>query len=558
MFTRQTFYCALLVNLLSGLLFLPKVQANVNAPAGVVAYYAITLTNNQVTATPTNFQQMLTVDWTVYGSNPNSTVTNVEFFTADGTILKAWCESNASSDSTSSIVWVNLGANTIPASGTLTIYIGFLDTGTNNMGNTGTSVWGEYPTATGTYAEYDNGANVFNNYWNFAGTSLSSGWNTGETVGATVNNGLSFRGANAGSGVSEGNAQQIEWNTAIARPFVLEDYASVGGTYVSLGLTYGDNLGSPISNGYGAYWATGYGWYLEDLGYWTSCNFTGGASNNLFPPVTSDHVWSFFAGPKGGTMQSQINYGGTLPTLTWTDTKCYDSGYVGMNTFWSDKWLYVTWARIRAYPPCCVMPAAVLSDLALAVEATAFRATADLRSVTLTWTTKTEVDNAGFNVLRKEPGSPIFKLIASFIHNDDLKGLGTSSVGKPYAFSDKSVSSGATYQYKVQSVSTSGEVKDLSTLTVAVGVPTNCSLCQNYPNPFNPATTISFAIPSRSRVSLKVFDVLGREISTIVAEELQAGSYTRQWNAAAFSSGVYFYRLEVGGFVQTRKLTVLK
>ncbi len=89
-------------------------------------------------------------------------------------------------------------------------------------------------------------------------------------------------------------------------------------------------------------------------------------------------------------------------------------------------------------------------------------------------------------------------------------------------------------------------------------LPTSITLEQNYPNPFNPATTISFAIPSRARVSLKIFDVLGREVSTIVNEELQPGSYARQWNASAFASGVYFYRFEAGSFTETKKLLLLK
>jgi photosystem II stability/assembly factor-like uncharacterized protein len=89
-------------------------------------------------------------------------------------------------------------------------------------------------------------------------------------------------------------------------------------------------------------------------------------------------------------------------------------------------------------------------------------------------------------------------------------------------------------------------------------VPTSVTLEQNYPNPFNPTTTISFAIPSRSLVSLKVFDVLGREVSTILSEELQAGSYTRQWNASAMASGIYFYRLQAGTFTETKKLLLLK
>jgi len=89
-------------------------------------------------------------------------------------------------------------------------------------------------------------------------------------------------------------------------------------------------------------------------------------------------------------------------------------------------------------------------------------------------------------------------------------------------------------------------------------IPTIFSLSQNYPNPFNPTTTISFALPTRSYVSLKIFDMLGREVSTIVQGELQAGAYTRRWNAAGMASGVYFYRLQAGIYADAKKLMLLK
>jgi hypothetical protein len=84
------------------------------------------------------------------------------------------------------------------------------------------------------------------------------------------------------------------------------------------------------------------------------------------------------------------------------------------------------------------------------------------------------------------------------------------------------------------------------------------SLSQNYPNPFNPSTTISFDLPTKSYVSLKVFDVMGREVATIASEELSAGTYTRQWNASNMSSGIYFYRLQAGNYFESKKLILLK
>jgi Secretion system C-terminal sorting domain len=97
-------------------------------------------------------------------------------------------------------------------------------------------------------------------------------------------------------------------------------------------------------------------------------------------------------------------------------------------------------------------------------------------------------------------------------------------------------------------------------------VPYHFSLDQNYPNPFNPTTTIFFELPSRSIVTLKIFDVLGREVSALVSGEMQAGTYTRQWNAANMSSGIYFYRLvaksvplgQACTVSETKKLLLLK
>ena len=90
------------------------------------------------------------------------------------------------------------------------------------------------------------------------------------------------------------------------------------------------------------------------------------------------------------------------------------------------------------------------------------------------------------------------------------------------------------------------------------GIPADLFLGQNYPNPFNPATTISFSLASKLFVSLKVFDVLGREVSILVADELTAGTYSQRWNAAGLSSGVYFYRLQAGSFTETKKLVLLR
>jgi hypothetical protein len=111
----------------------------------------------------------------------------------------------------------------------------------------------------------------------------------------------------------------------------------------------------------------------------------------------------------------------------------------------------------------------------------------------------------------------------------------------------------------------SGAIVDGRTIGTITGIrenadkiPTVFSLSQNYPNPFNPSTMISFSLPSRSFVSLKIFDVMGRVVATIVSENLPAGSYQRQWNASGFSSGIYFYRIQAASFTEIKRLVLLR
>ncbi len=89
-------------------------------------------------------------------------------------------------------------------------------------------------------------------------------------------------------------------------------------------------------------------------------------------------------------------------------------------------------------------------------------------------------------------------------------------------------------------------------------LPKRFSLSQNYPNPFNPVTTISFTLPSKSFVSLKIFDSVGREVAVLVSRELPAGNHSRRWIARGLSSGVYFCRLQAGSFAETKKLLLIR
>jgi hypothetical protein len=94
--------------------------------------------------------------------------------------------------------------------------------------------------------------------------------------------------------------------------------------------------------------------------------------------------------------------------------------------------------------------------------------------------------------------------------------------------------------------------------TIRVIVPNDYLLSQNYPNPFNPSTTIKYSVPELSFVTIKIYDVLGSEVAILVNEEKPIGTYEINWNAENLSSGVYFYQLKAGSFVDTKKMILLK
>ena len=98
----------------------------------------------------------------------------------------------------------------------------------------------------------------------------------------------------------------------------------------------------------------------------------------------------------------------------------------------------------------------------------------------------------------------------------------------------------------------------VGTENTAIGIPTEFVLQQNYPNPFNPSTKISYSIPKSSFVTLKIYDVLGKEVMTLVNETKQVGNYEVEFNGSNLSSGAYFYRLESGDFKDIKRMVLIK
>jgi len=99
------------------------------------------------------------------------------------------------------------------------------------------------------------------------------------------------------------------------------------------------------------------------------------------------------------------------------------------------------------------------------------------------------------------------------------------------------------------------QILDVESLEI---YPESYLLYQNYPNPFNPSTTIKFEIPKTAFITLKIYNILGQEVAELVNEEKQPGVYEVNWNASGFASGVYFYQLRAGSFVETKKMILLR
>ncbi|MBI5473782.1 MAG: T9SS type A sorting domain-containing protein [Ignavibacteriae bacterium] len=184
--------------------------------------------------------------------------------------------------------------------------------------------------------------------------------------------------------------------------------------------------------------------------------------------------------------------------------------------------------------------------------------------------TVSEVNNYGFIVQKRR----LAELDWSAIPNSFVAGHGTTSIPRHYTFTDAAAVL-SPVQYRLNQIDL--DRTQHYTEPITLGIPTavvqqpayKFLLEQNYPNPFNPTTIIKYQIPSTNHATLSVFDVLGREVATLVNEVKQPGTYTVQWDARLRSanfggqasmqaSGVYFYRLQSGGFVSTKKLMLLR
>ncbi len=186
------------------------------------------------------------------------------------------------------------------------------------------------------------------------------------------------------------------------------------------------------------------------------------------------------------------------------------------------------------------------------VELVSFSADYNSGNVNLSWITATELNNSGFDVERKTETGEWNKI--TFI-----QGNGTTTEAKHYFFNDNIENLKASKLfYRLKQIDYDGSFEYSNVIEVDIDLPTKFNLEQNYPNPFNPVTLIKYEIPHKSSVSLKIFDMLGNEISTLINEEKDAGYYQIDFDASRLSSGIYFYTLQTGNSFITKKMILMK
>jgi len=188
------------------------------------------------------------------------------------------------------------------------------------------------------------------------------------------------------------------------------------------------------------------------------------------------------------------------------------------------------------------------------VELVSFSSEVNGNNVSLKWITVTEINNLGFEIERRKTKN---------VRNDNwenigfVNGNGTTTELQAYTFVDENISDGI-YQYRLKQVDYDGSFEYSNIIEAEIGTPYYFFLSQNNPNPFNPSTQINYSIKKAGLVQLRVYDILGKEIATLVNTNKEAGNYSIEFNANQLPSGIYIYRMQSGDFVSSKKMILIK
>ena len=284
-------------------------------------------------------------------------------------------------------------------------------------------------------------------------------------------------------------------------------------------------------------------WYADPSGAVTvGITYDGGATSTTLYSITDPTgnvgpttISGYFISPSSGSQNCQLE-------ITY-------SGY----SFNTDN---IYWDNICIYGP-------------IPVELVTFTCEVDNKVVTLFWQTATETNNQGFEIERARLRSSNYAE-ASWERIGFVEGKGTTTEIQSYSFTDKPEP--GMYKYRLKQIDFDGTFAYSPEVEAEVKAPNVFSLEQNYPNPFNPTTKIKYTIPASSLnpfskgegtfVTLKVYDILGNEVAALVNEEQEPGVYEVEFSTSSgirnLVSGIYFYQLKAGSFIETKKMILLK
>jgi hypothetical protein len=318
------------------------------APSEIQYFVPITLTNNQQAATTIPFQQKLTIDSATYNSYESSDLKNVEFFYSNGAVVPSWLESGNSNTASNTVYWLRLDGG-IAAGSSVTVYMGFASLSTNFFSS---QVTGEAPQLSPSYAQHDDGANVFSFYENFAGSTLSNQWVVNLGGGSyQVNNGLRINYVNLSPGYLASSPKFGPGTVFDASITSIGDVNNIG--YFDLQETLPAQPGGP---GYaGAFIRLAGGHTYPDQ--WNSSNGeanpVGDVNGYLSNSVGVSGIYSVAVLSSTSSTQSLNNQ---LGTSTQPITGSYPSYPASVGFAASNNGINVQWARVRALPPNGVMP----------------------------------------------------------------------------------------------------------------------------------------------------------------------------------------------------------
>ena len=340
------------------------------------------------------------------------------------------------------------------------------------------------------------------------------------------------------------------------------------------------------------FWGTGGDAYLGNCDFYFYINASGFTSAN--PTLTNIHTaldgngsYPFETGrPNGSQCYVALtwdSFGGGLPWApplnSWELLYTASLPIADTNENSGLAWFVSSTGFSRASDNALIKVLSLdgQADISLPVELSNFSANFVNNQVQLSWTTESELDNLGFEILRSQEQEGNYTRISSYRNNEELKGSGNSSTQKTYSFIDNSITSAGTYWYKLVDTDYAGMKTSHPPVSVSITAnelrsiagefPTKFKLHQNYPNPFNPSTKIAFDIPEQisgeESANIIIFNSLGMAVKRLYSGNITPGRFQLTWDGksdagVSLPTGIYFTKLFLKNHNQTIKMTLLK